>query len=67
MRIVGVLGVTLAGLFVIGAVTAYGQINTRSQYGGTTAAVDDGRCRFAVLRARIDLPVGGDGADHKQS
>jgi hypothetical protein len=39
MRIVGVLGVALSGLFVIGAVTAYGQINTRSQYGGTTAAV----------------------------
>nr|WP_246754333.1 hypothetical protein [Bradyrhizobium diazoefficiens] len=42
MRIVGVLGVALAGLFVIGVVTAYGQINTKSQYGGTTAvAVDD--------------------------
>jgi hypothetical protein len=41
MRIVGVLGVALAGLSVISAVTAYGQINTRSQYGGTTAAVVD--------------------------
>jgi hypothetical protein len=28
----------LAGLSEIGAVTAYGQIDTRSQYGGTTAA-----------------------------
>jgi Cytochrome P460 len=42
MRLVGALGVALAGLSVIGAVTAYGQIDTRSQYGGTTvAAVDD--------------------------
>ena len=41
MRIVGVLGVALAGLFVIGAVTAYGQINTRAQHGETTAAVID--------------------------
>jgi hypothetical protein len=29
--------------------------------------VDDGRCRFAVMCAHIDLPAGGDGADHKQS
>ena len=48
MRIVGVLGVTLAGLFVIGAVTAYGQINTRSQYGGTTAAVVDDKGNLRV-------------------
>jgi hypothetical protein len=42
MRIVGALGVALAGLSVIAAVTAYGQIDTRSQYGGTTVgAVDD--------------------------
>ena len=41
MRIVSALGVALAGLSVIGAVTAYGQINTRSQYGGATAAVVD--------------------------
>jgi hypothetical protein len=41
MRIFGVLGVALSGLFVIGGVAAYGQINTRSQYGGTTAAVVD--------------------------
>ena len=26
--------------------------------------VDDGRCRLAVLCARIYLPVSGDGADH---
>ena len=48
MRIVGVLGVALAGLFVIGAVTAYGQINTRSQYGGTTAAVVDDKENLRV-------------------
>jgi hypothetical protein len=29
MRIVGALGAALAGLFAIGAVTAYGQIDTR--------------------------------------
>jgi hypothetical protein len=41
MRIVAVLGVALAGLFVIGSVTAYG-FDTRSQSDGTTAAaVDD--------------------------
>ena len=48
MRIVGVLGVALARLFVIGAVTAYGQINTRSQYGGTTAAVVDDKGNLRV-------------------
>ena len=50
MRIVGVSGVALAGLFVIsGAVTAaYGQINTRSQYGGTTAAVVDDKGNLRV-------------------
>ena len=48
MRIVGVLGVALAGLFVIGAVTAYGQINTPSQYGGTTAAVVDDKGNLRV-------------------
>jgi hypothetical protein len=40
MRIVGVLGVGLAGLFVIGVVAAYG-FDTRSQSGGTTASVVD--------------------------
>ena len=48
MRIVGVLGVALAGSFVIGAVTAYGQINTPSQYGGTTAAVVDDKGNLRV-------------------
>jgi len=42
MRTVGALSVALAGLSVIGAVTAYAQVDTRSQYGGTTAAVVDG-------------------------
>jgi hypothetical protein len=41
MRIVGVLGVALAGLSVFGAVTAYGQIDTRPRYDGTTASVVD--------------------------
>jgi hypothetical protein len=41
MRIVGALGVALAGLSVIGAVTAYGEIDASSQYGETTAAVVD--------------------------
>jgi Cytochrome P460 len=51
MRIVGVFGVALSGLFVIGAVTAYKQINTRSQYSGTTAAVVD---NMGNLRAPSD-------------
>ena len=42
------MGVVLAGLFVIGAVTAYGQINTPSQYGGTTAAVVDDKGNLRV-------------------
>jgi hypothetical protein len=41
MRIVRVLGIAPSGLFVTGAVTACGQINTRAQYGETTAAVID--------------------------
>jgi hypothetical protein len=48
MRIVGALGVALAGLSVIGAVSAYGQIDTRSQYGGTTAAVVDDKGNLRV-------------------
>ncbi len=48
MRIVGVLGVALAGLSVIGTVGAYGQINTRSHYGGTTAAVVDDKGNLRV-------------------
>lgn len=48
MGIVGALGVALAGLSVIGAVTAYGQIGKRSQYGETTAAVVDGNGNMRV-------------------
>ena len=48
MRITNALGVALAGLSVIGATTAYGQMNTRSQYGGTTAAVVDGKGNLRV-------------------
>jgi len=48
MRVVGAVGVALAGLSVIGAVTAYGQIDTRSQYGGTTAAVVDDKGNLRV-------------------
>ena len=48
MRIVGALGVALAGLSVIGAVTAYAQIDTRSQYGGPTAAVVDDKGNLRV-------------------
>ena len=48
MRIVGVLGVALAGLSVIGAVNAYGQIDARSQYGGTAAAVVDDKGNLHV-------------------
>jgi hypothetical protein len=48
MRIVGVFGVALSALFVIGAMTAYGQINSRFQYGGTTAAVVDDKGNLRV-------------------
>src|SRR5262245_62246538 len=48
MRIFGALGVVLAGLSVIGAVTAYGQIDARSRYGGTTAAVVDDKGNLRV-------------------
>ena len=43
MRIIGALGLVLAGLFVIGAIAAYGQTDTRAEYRGTGAAavVDD--------------------------
>ena len=46
MRIVGAFGVALAGLSVIGAVTAYGDM--RSQYGGPTAAVVDDKGNLRV-------------------
>ena len=49
MRIVRVLGIAPSGLFVIGAVTAYGQINTRAQHGETTAAVIDDKGTYASL------------------
>ena len=52
MRIVGALGVALSGLSVIGAVTAYGQIDTRSQYGGTTAAVVDDKVNQTAYQMR---------------
>jgi hypothetical protein len=48
MRIVRVLGIAPSGLFVIGAVTAYGQINTRAQHGETTAAVIDDKGNMYV-------------------
>jgi hypothetical protein len=48
MRIMTALGVAVAGLSVIGAVTAYGQINTRPQYGGATAAVVDTKGNLRV-------------------
>ena len=47
-RIVGAFGVALAGSCVIGAVTAYGQIDTRSQYGGANAAVVDDKGNLRV-------------------
>jgi len=48
MRVVGAVGVALAGVSVIGAVTAYGQIDARSQYRGTTAAVVDDKGNLRV-------------------
>ena len=48
MRGVRVLGIVPSGLFVIGAVTAYGQINTRAQRGETTAAVFDDKGNLRV-------------------
>lgn len=48
MRIMTALGGTLAGLSVIAAVAAYGQINTRAQYSGTTAAVVDNEGNLRV-------------------
>lgn len=41
MRIVGFLGVALAGLSAIGAAIAYAQTDTRPRYEGTAAAVVD--------------------------
>jgi hypothetical protein len=39
MRFIGILGITLGGMSVIGAVTAYGEMKTRSHYEGPTAGV----------------------------
>jgi hypothetical protein len=47
LRIVGVSGVGLAGLFVIGVVTAYG-FDTRSQSGGATVGVVDDKGNLQV-------------------
>jgi hypothetical protein len=69
MRIVGVLGVVLSGRR---AVTAYGQIKTPSQYGGTTAAVvddkgnphvpSDYRTVYQMLSSRAVAADGGPGS-----
>jgi hypothetical protein len=47
MRIVGVLGIALAGLSAIGVVTAYG-LDTRSPYSGAPAAVVDSKGNIRV-------------------
>jgi len=47
MRIVGILGVALAGFSVIGVVTAHG-LDTHSQYGGAAAAVVDNKGNLRV-------------------
>jgi len=48
MKIVGALGVALAGLSMIGAVTAYAQMDKRSQYEGPAAAVVDDKGNLRV-------------------
>lgn len=48
MRIVGALGVALAGLSMTVAVAAYGQTDTRSPFKGMTAAVVDGKGNMHV-------------------
>jgi hypothetical protein len=48
MRIAGALGVALAGLSVMVAVTAYGQTDMRLPYKGTTAAIVDGKGNMHV-------------------
>lgn len=48
MRIMTALGGALTGLSVIAAVAAYGQINARAQYSGTTAAVVDNKGNLRV-------------------
>lgn len=74
MRIVRVLGIAPSGLFVIGAVTAYWQINTCAQHGETTAAVIDDRgnlhmpsdCRTAYQMLGIWAVARDDGPGSKQ-
>ncbi len=48
MRIASILGIALAGLVVIGGVTAYGRIDTRSKYVGEIAAVVDDKGNLHV-------------------
>jgi hypothetical protein len=48
MRIVGALGLALAGLSMMVDVAAFAQTNTRSQYGATTAAVVDDKGNMHV-------------------
>jgi hypothetical protein len=48
MKIVGVSGFALAGLFVICAATTYAQNSTRSRYDGTAAAVVDNKGSLRV-------------------
>lgn len=48
MRIAGVVGVALAGLAAIGAVTAHAQMAKGSQYEGTAAAVVDDKGNLRV-------------------
>lgn len=48
MRIIGALGLALAGLSMMVDVTAFGQTNARSQFGATTAAVVDDKGNMHV-------------------
>lgn len=48
MRIIAALGVALAGVCMMVAVTAVGQTNMHSQYGATTAAVVDDKGNMHV-------------------
>lgn len=48
MRIVNTLRVALTGLAVIGAVSAYAQMDKRSQYEGSAASVVDDKGNLRV-------------------
>jgi hypothetical protein len=48
MRIFGVLGVALAGVFILGAVIAYAQSDAQSRYGGAAASVVDAQGALRV-------------------